>query len=35
MNGSELDVESGEVVTGGLMLLLTRFRKGLGVKRQA
>ena len=35
MNGSELDVETGEVVTGGLMLLLTRFRKGIGIKQQA
>lgn len=27
MNGSELDVESGEVVTGSLLILLSRFRK--------
>ena len=33
MNGSELDPETGEVVTGGLMLLLTRFRKGIGIKQ--
>ncbi|MCK5067166.1 MAG: hypothetical protein KAR16_07000 [Bacteroidales bacterium] len=32
MNGSELDPESGEVVTGSLLLLLTRFRTGVRIK---